>query len=494
MAQHLTARFCASARPRIGADGKPTQTGYGDDDPIGLELRVSAEGRKTWSFRYRTHDGRQRRLTLGVFVEGDDEPTEADREAVGGEAGSAQALTLRAARRRARQVRAAAEEGGDPAAEKQARKLAVRAEPLKTFDDLADAYLAACEKGRWRPRRKHKRARTLRDETGILARNVRPLIGKLRLEDVNKTAVRKVLDAMLDRGVGAQTNRTHAVIRQVLAYGVAQERLAMNVATTIAPPAEETPRTRVLTDEGLKALWNACEALPEGLRLPPRKGQAVGDKLYVARPTRIALQLCTLLLVRRNEVAGMRLAELDLPNRLWTIPAVRAKAGKPLLVPLSDRAVELIEEAMRLAREARAASPDYVFPSPREIGEAGTSDDARDLPKPITPDSVTRAMARLCKALGLPLMSPHDLRRTGAGVMASERLGIPPHIVSQVLGHSGDLGGAAAVTWRHYAQHNFMPEKRRALEAWEDLLLEVVGERERPSNVEDLAQARERRA
>ena len=63
-----------------------------------------------------------------------------------------------------------------------------------------------------------------------------------------------------------------------------------------------------------------------------------------------------------------------------------------------------------------------------------------------------------------------------------------------VLGHSGDLGGAAAVTWRHYAQHDFMPEKRRALEAWEGLLLQIVGERKRPPNVTDLEEERVRRA
>ena len=482
--QHLTSRFCASARPRIATDGDPERVSYGDDDPIGLELRVSAEGRKTWSFRYRTHDGRQRRLTLGVFVDGDDEPTQKDREAVGGEA---QALTLRAARRRARQVRATAEEGGDPAAAKQARKATARAEPLKTFNDLADAYMTACEKGRWKPRRKQKRARTLSDETGILARNVRPTIGKLRLEDVSKAAVRKVLDAMLDRGVGAQTNRTHAVIRQVLAYGVAQERLTVNVAAMIAPPAEEAPRTRVLSDDAMKTFWKACEAMPEGLRLPPRKGQKEGDKLHVSRPTRITLQLCALLLQRRQEVAGMRPAELDLANKVWTVPAERTKAGRVQLVPLPDRAVKLIKEALKLAREGQDKAPDFVFPSPR------TGDDPDDA-RAVTPDSVTRAMARLCKGLGLPLVSPHDLRRTGASAMASERLGIAPYVVSHVLGHSGDLGGAAAVTWRHYAQHDFMPEKRRALEAWEGLLLEIVGERKRPSNVTDMETARERRA
>ena len=483
--RHLTARFCASARPHIGADGTPQRVSYGDDDPVGLELRVSAEGRKTWTFRYRADDGRQRRLTLGMFVDGDDEPAQADREAVGGEA---QALTLRAARKRARQVRAEAEVGNDPAAEKQARRVTARAEPLKTFDDLADAYLTACEKGRWKPKRKQKRARTLRDETGILTRNVRPIIGKLRLEDVTKAAVRKVLDAMLDRGVGAQTNRTHAVIRQALAYAVAQERLVINVASTIAPPVQEAPRTRVLSDEALKTFWTACEVMPEGVRLPPRKGQTKGDKLYVARPTRITLQLCALLLQRRQEVAGMRVAELDLANKVWTVPAERMKSGRPQLVPLTGRAAELIEEALTLAREGRDEPPEYVFPSPRPSGDPG------DRAKPLTPDSVTRAMARLCKGLGLPLVSPHDFRRTGASAMASERLGIAPYIVSHVLGHSGDLGGAAAVTWRHYAQHDFMPEKRRALEAWEGLMLEIVGERERSRKITDLDEARARRA
>ena len=486
--QHLTSRFCASARPRIGADGKPERVSHGDDDPVGLELRVSAQGRRTWTFRYRSEDGRQRRLTLGVFVDGDDEPTQSDREAVGGEA---QALTLRAARRRARQVRAEAEDGNDPAAEKQARKVTARAEPLKTFDDLADAYLIACEKGRWKPKRKQKRARTLRDETGILARNVRPIIGKLRLEDVSKAAVRRVLDAMLDRGVGPQTNRTHAVIRQALAYAVALERLVVNVASTIAPPVQEAPRTRVLSDEALKTFWTACEVMPEGVRLPPRKGQTKGEKLYVARPTRIILQLCALLLQRRQEVAGMRVAELDLANKVWTVPAERMKSGRPHLVPLTERAVELIKDALKLAADGRDQPSEYVFPSPR-VADNPPKEGDDELARPLTPDGVTRAMARLCKGLGLPLTSPHDFRRTGASAMASERLGIAPYIVSHVLGHSGDLGGAAAVTWRHYAQHDFMPEKRRALEAWEGLLLEIVGERERPRKIADLAEARRR--
>lgn len=70
--------------------------------------------------------------------------------------------------------------------------------------------------------------------------------------------------------------------------------------------------------------------------------------------------------------------------------------------------------------------------------------------------------------------------------MASERLGVQPIVISRVLCQASETGGAAAVTFAHYALHSYMPEKRRALRAWEDLLLEIVGERVRPENVAPL--------
>ena len=45
------------------------------------------------------------------------------------------------------------------------------------------------------------------------------------------------------------------------------------------------------------------------------------------------------------------------------------------------------------------------------------------------------------------------------------------------MAHQTETGGAAAVTLAHYAIYDYAPEKRRALEAWEALLLQIVGER-----------------
>ena len=78
--------------------------------------------------------------------------------------------------------------------------------------------------------------------------------------------------------------------------------------------------------------------------------------------------------------------------------------------------------------------------------------------------------------------TPHDLRRTGATNLTSERVGIPRFVVSQVLGHSGDLGGGAAITGT-YDRNDYLKEKRRALDARSMRLIEIVTGEQAPENV-----------
>ena len=55
----------------------------------------------------------------------------------------------------------------------------------------------------------------------------------------------------------------------------------------------------------------------------------------------------------------------------------------------------------------------------------------------------------------------HDLRRTIVSGMA--RLGVAPHVADKILNHaSGTISGVAAV----YQRHEFMVERRDALERW----------------------------
>ncbi len=350
------------------------------------------------------------------------------------------------------------------------RRAEAKAQPIKTFRQLADAYMAACRNGEWKPKGKRQSDRTLKDADESLARHIIPELGDLKLEEVSRPVVRKLLRGMAARRIGAQTNKALAVIRQIYSYAIAEfegKLVAMNVATG-QPREVETPRSRILTDAELKALWAGLQA-PETLRITTGAG-GEGKPIKLSRRMAILLQLAILTLQRRNELAGMMASEVNLDEAVWLIPGPRMKARKPHLVPLPPATVDLIREAMRLAEGSQPISHtgarpnDFpVFPSPR------------DPSKPIKPGSVTHAMAPVMKALGIVGASPHDLRRTGSTALTSERLGVSPLIRSLVLSHTTDTGGGAAVSGRHYDSNTYVSEKRRALEAWARLLAEIVG-------------------
>ena len=69
-----------------------------------------------------------------------------------------------------------------------------------------------------------------------------------------------------------------------------------------------------------------------------------------------ALEFAILTAARSGEVLGARWGEIDLPEKVWTVPATRMKAGKEHRVPLSDRAMAILGELHR------ARVSDFVFP------------------------------------------------------------------------------------------------------------------------------------
>jgi integrase len=431
----LTDRQVASARADEGQ-----RLELWDAATPGLALRVTDQGRKTWIVRYRTADGRQPRLTLGTY------PT----------------LSLAEARDRAGAAIRSARDGGDPAGEKRRARSAAAAQPIKTMEQLAAAYFTASEAGEYVPRGKRKRAATIAEERRLWRAHLSPALGELRPEDVTPALGRKVLRALAASGRGVTANRTRSLLRQIFNFALREERLVANPVARIAPLAAETPRERVLSDDELKGAWAAITA------------PSLVEKVSVGPAVSIALRLLLLTLTRRAEVAGMRRVELDPAQAVWTIPGERTKNGRAVLVPLSTEAVQLIREALALADEGEGRPSPFVFPSPRNRERS------------ITPASLSHALREIRLALGLPRFTPHDLRRTAATIMASERLGVSPFLIGRLLNHTSETGGAAKVTLKVYALHEFAAEKRRALEAWAGLLLEIVGERAPPSNVHQL--------
>jgi integrase len=119
------------------------------------------------------------------------------------------------------------------------------------------------------------------------------------------------------------------------------------------------------------------------------------------------------------------------------LPACRTKNGKPHIVHLSKEAIAVLMRVPKLGK--------FVF------SLSGT--------KPF--QSFSAAKHKLDKLSGVSDWRLHDLRRTCVSGMA--RLGVPPHVADKVLNHqSGTISGVAAV----YQRHEFLAERKDALERW----------------------------
>lgn len=426
----LTDRVVTAAKAPLGQ-----RLELWDARQLGLCLRVTDRGVKTWVYRYRTPDGRQPRHTIG----------------------KSPGVTLKDARTLAAGLALQVATGGDPAVERK-RERAFASGSMRTFNDLADLYEERCAAGDWMPKGKRKRKITLITEEGVLRRNIRPVFGKTPYTGITKADVRALLRKMTARGMRSQANRTHAVIRQVYNFAISEDLIVANPTLGVNRPAEVKARVRIWTDAELKRAWAALSDYGNIL-------DEDGVRVTITEMLALALKLAMVVGQRRGEIIGMEVAELDFEAKTWTLPARRMKANRPHLVPLSDTAIDLIKRAMEVTNRGRNSQSDYVFRTTWEIEKA------------VDPASMTRAMSRVTSALKISDATVHDLRRTMSSTMTSERMRINPFVRSLVLAHS-TTGGGAAVSSAHYDVNPYISEKREALDKWADLLMTIVGERD----------------
>ena len=396
-----------------------TRTDFTDPNTKGLMLRVTPHGAKTWAILYnRKGDGKKRRFTLGQFPK----------------------LSLADARELAAAKKVQISAGVDPAA------LLTEYKKANTVDQLLDLFLE-----------KHPRpdaAWTLECRR-IFNKDVRPLIGRIKLPDLNRGHARQVIEAVRDRGATVTVNRTLAALRRAFSWAVSKDLLAVNPALNMATDIQETGKDRALTIVEIETFW-------KGLGIA-----AMGER------SRLALKIVLATGQRPGEVCGASKSELDLAGGVWLIPARRTKNKEAHSLPLSKLAIQLFAQAIILSGDS-----EYVFPSRPRNGKA------LGLTAPLQSHALSHAMRDNLKTLGLEKKpaTPHDLRRTAATHMA--RLGIPDRSVGRVLNHGTEL--RRTITSRVYIHYDYANEKRQALDTWAMELSQIVGLGDPETNVIEL--------
>jgi integrase len=140
---------------------------------------------------------------------------------------------------------------------------------------------------------------------------------------------------------------------------------------------------------------------------------------------------------RREEVARCTWDEIDVKTRTWKISSDRTKNAKSHEVHLSEPVIAVLNRANERGKFVFSRSGDSSF------------------------QDFSLAKRELDKLSGVTGWRLHDLRRTCVSGMA--RLGIAPHVADKILNHqAGTISGVAAV----YQRHDFLAERREALETW----------------------------
>ena len=154
-----------------------------------------------------------------------------------------------------------------------------------------------------------------------------------------------------------------------------------------------------------------------------------------------ALEFAALTAARTGEVLGARWSEIDLPARVWAVPADRMKMEREHRVPLSDAALDVLEKVKPLALTTEGvpnpAAP--VFPGPR-----------RALPMS------NMTMLMLLRRMKRDDLTAHGFRSTFSD-WAAERTSYPREVVEMALAHA--IGNKVEAAYRR----GDLFEKRRQL-------------------------------
>ncbi|WP_244544046.1 tyrosine-type recombinase/integrase [Bosea lupini] len=335
--------------------------------------------------------------------------------------GTYPAWSVAAARDKALALKKRVQDGGDPVIEEKIRREAL------TFSKLVERFMAS----------HGKKIRSAAEYQQLLDKDVIPRMGERRVDEITRPEVGVLLDDVAKRAP-VVANRVMSVISSVFSWAVSEGLAKENPVRGLKKRGTEAPKERHLDAEEIRALWSGLN------ETAPRYADLV--------------RLVLLLGARPGEVAGMSREEIDLDAAVWRIPGERVKTKTAHVLPLVGEALAIV----RRLSEGKKRGPLFLTTK----GKAPTSQD------------LAKAFERTRTVLKSPA-TPHDLRRTAATIMS--QLEIDRLTIAYVLNHQSTV--RATVTGSTYDRHDFLVQKKRALEALDAQIAAILNNQRLPTNV-----------
>jgi integrase len=364
-------------------------------DGAGLYLQVTGEEAKSWLFRYSLR-GKAREMGLGPLRK----------------------VSLASARRKAAECHKLLEAHVDPIEHRaKARAAAALANAQNiTFEESADRYIAIRRAGLKNAKHGKQWKTTIEDYAY-------PVLRKLQVRDIDVGLIHRVLEPIWTTKPET-AGRVRGRIEKILGWAKANNYRE----------GENPARWRDNLDHMLPKLSEVRKvrhhpALPYA-ELPAFLAKLRQEEGAAAR----ALEFAILTASRTEEILLATPAEINKKEKLWTVPAEHMKLKREHLVPLTERALQVLD----------CASNSYLFPSP-------TSSDKH---------LSNMAMLNLLDRMGYGHVTTHGFRSTFKD-WARDRTRFENFVSEAALAHaSGDEIEAA------YARSDVIEKRRKLMADW----------------------------
>ncbi|MFA7351391.1 MAG: integrase arm-type DNA-binding domain-containing protein [Methylotenera sp.] len=286
----------------------------------GLHLQVTKTGARSWILRAKIGDKR-RDIGLGAYPE----------------------TSLAMAREKALEKKSLIANGIDPVEDKRASmaRLIASQRNTITFDDAADKVHAAKSKT-------FKNDKYKAQWISAIRMYASPFIGKMPVAEIDLASIKQVFDPIWDDKTDT-AKKLRGNVEAILAWATVNGyRKGDNPARWqgyLDQIYNKPSQIKTVKHHAAMKIDDMPSFMPK-----LREQEGIGAR---------ALEFTILTAARSGEVRGASWDEIDLDNKVWTIPAERMKGKKEHRSALSNDAIALLQAMPRFVDN------NLVFPSPR---------------------------------------------------------------------------------------------------------------------------------
>lgn len=372
-------------------------------DGGGLYLEVTPKGSKLWRLKYRFL-GKQKKLSIGAYP----------------------IITLSEARNQRDEAKRILSQGLDPCAVKQELKQDALNEAANTFEVIARE---------WHGLKIHEWSKVNAETTlKRLEKDVFPIIGKYPIKTITHKMLLDMAQTVKKRGAHELAKRLIGMCRHIYQHAIITGYAENNIAEDLKGMIKSAPVKH----------YAAIEAKD----IPKFMYDLETHRPRLKEQTYLAVKFMMLTFLRTSEMIGAKWDEFDFKEKIWLVPASRMKMTKEHFVPLSDQAIEILNQLRNLH-----GHPEYVFPS-RNSHHNHMSN-----------NTILMALKRMGYQ---GEMTGHGFRSLAMSTIM-ERLGYRLEVPDAQLAHAkkGDVA-------RAYQRADFLLDRIKMMQDWADYLDDIA--------------------